>query len=1015
MTTYICKCGRQVKKATNADNTGNRDTEGCKGCPYLLPWGPDKYIEGQGYTKDVQGYECRMSPTISYTTTYRGQANDKCTLHILSLDLDFLDEVQAWIYDNAADTLSAGFSRGSMRGTDFSDKGRYSLSISCTQNKKGMAAKAALLDRFFTGGRVRKDMTLVQEKAHILAAIKKGKENASKMNYIISQHDNGLLYAYYLGTFWFWLADKRWVPSDFAKQEYEKAQKKNPRITPEEFMDSDDFIQMDDYEVPSQKLSALKALTPADSRMHAPDAEDVTDAPAASAEAREIVDECSEPDEECPYLQPLENSKKYNCQCSLCGDKFVNRDICNKSFRGCGWYQDQQEKDARHNDEEEIPATDPCQCRTCEHESCFAHGCTKECPSNAEESCLTTSCPEYREKPQVNANPTHAARNAQPCVPGASGVQPSPYRSADAGAKEDANDCKADGATSQNCPFYDVKEYSDNSEGHFCHLCGSLKRPHKVCLGKYKDDWHKCDVFIKYDGAEQLLNRNASSTLSATIQTTPTSVESSDIADDGIAMGRPCPGDVYRSPKSGQLYKIGELTNGKKTCYLTMRSNAQGGTWVPVNSSVYPKLSDAQGEFEAWIRTEQLEPAAPTGDAAATTVERAVKEQPRGVEISTTSESGADASTPLSESSSTQGPNSSPALASRADAGAAEQSLSAAGPASLEASPSGSSGFDYSGLNVVTVDTLHLAENIIRSARQKYIVDLAGAVDMAHEELVRNSDGHNQHTEETFVAWCRSVGISKTTAYQLLQVQALLTGSTPEEQATLEAASPSLLYAAAKPSAPAELVQAVKDGDITTHKQYQEALAEIRARDAKINDLLEMSEAADRRAEEAERKRKEANEGYSAAMETLRQAQEDAASADARVRAAEHDRDEARKERDGARDALQAAKLRGDRLKAENDDLKARPIEAAVVDEDEVNRRAEARAQEVLAAKLAEQSEISARNAEDAILLLGRQINTAWQMVRPFLAEMDELKRVEAVDRINKEWAQTQKEIMSCL
>ena len=929
MTTYICKCGRQVKKATNADNTGNRDTEGCKGCPYLLPWGPDKYIEGQGYTKDVQGYECRMSPTISYTTTYRGQANDKCTLHILSLDLDFLDEVQAWIYDNAADTLSAGFSRGSMRRTDFSDKGRYSLSISCTQNKKGMAAKAALLDRFFTGGRVRKDMTLVQEKAHILAAIKEGKENASKMNYIISQHDNGLLYAYYLGTFWFWLADKRWVPSDFAKQEYEKAQKKNPRITPEEFMDSDDFIQMDDYEVPSQKLSALKALTPADSRMHAPDAEDVTDAPAASAEAREIVDECSEPDEECPYLQPLENSKKYNCQCSLCGDKFVNRDICNKSFRGCGWYQDQQEKDARHNDEEEIPATDPCQCRTCEHESCFAHGCTKECPSNAEESCLTTSCPEYREKPQVNANPTHAARNAQPCVPGASGVQPSPYRSADAGAKEDANDCKADGATSQNCPFYDVKEYSDNSEGHFCHLCGSLKRPHKVCLGKYKDDWHKCDVFIKYDGAEQLLNRNASSTLSATIQTTPTSVESSDIADDGIAMGRPCPGDVYRSPKSGQLYKIGELTNGKKTCYLTMRSNAQGGTWVPVNSSVYPKLSDAQGEFEAWIRTEQLEPAAPTGDAAATTVERAVKEQPRGVEISTTSESGADASTPLSESSSTQGPNSSPAPASRADAGAAEQSLSAAGPASLEAKDMNVPTFDYNGLDLPTRDTLRWAEKEIGEARRDYIARIAQAVSIAHDALcatvVQNLDnGKFTKSEESFQRWCESVGIKRSTAYNLLQVQALLSGATPDEQATLEAASPSLLYAAAKPSAPAELVQAVKDGDITTHKQYQEALAEIRARDAKINDLLEMSEAADRRAEEAERKRKEANEGYASAMETLRQAQEDAADADARARAAENRADGAEK----------LAELRGTEnteLKAKIQEMENQPRDVAVI------------------------------------------------------------------------------------
>lgn len=334
------------------------------------------------------------------------------------------------------------------------------------------------------------------------------------------------------------------------------------------------------------------------------------------------------------------------------------------------------------------------------------------------------------------------------------------------------------------------------------------------------------------------------------------------------------------------------------------------------------------------------------------------------------------------------------APASRADAGAAEQSLSAAGPASLAAKDTNVPTFDYSELDVVTVDTLHLAESIIRSARQKYIVDLAGAVDMAHEELVRNSDGHNQHTEETFVAWCRSVGISKTTAYQLLQVQALLTGSTPEEQATLEAASPSLLYAAAKPSAPAELVQAVKDGDITTHKQYQDALAEIRARDAKIKDLLEMSEAADRRADAA-------------------QAERDAA--DARARAAEKERDEACKERDGAKSALQASKLRGDRLKAENDDLKARPIEVPAVDEEEIDRRVNARLQQVVYASQKERRKIDARNAEDAILLLGRQINTAWQMVRPFLAEMEESRRVEAIDRINREWAQTLKEIMQCL
>lgn len=44
MSTYICKCGRRVKKSTNADNTGNR-LEGygpgheCYGCPYVLSWG----------------------------------------------------------------------------------------------------------------------------------------------------------------------------------------------------------------------------------------------------------------------------------------------------------------------------------------------------------------------------------------------------------------------------------------------------------------------------------------------------------------------------------------------------------------------------------------------------------------------------------------------------------------------------------------------------------------------------------------------------------------------------------------------------------------------------------------------------------------------------------------------------------------------------------------------------------------------------------------------------------------
>ena len=181
MTKYICKCGRVVQKSTNADNTGNRDTAGCEGCPYLLPWGPTQWdATRHAIVTDVKGHECRMSPTIEYTTTYHGRADDKCSLRIVSLDLDFLDEVQAWIYDHANKTLRAGFSRGSMRGTDFCNRGRYSLSVTCAQNKAGMAAKAALIEHFFGLDKSRRGMTPQQEKAHILAAIEAGKARAQK-------------------------------------------------------------------------------------------------------------------------------------------------------------------------------------------------------------------------------------------------------------------------------------------------------------------------------------------------------------------------------------------------------------------------------------------------------------------------------------------------------------------------------------------------------------------------------------------------------------------------------------------------------------------------------------------------------------------------------------------------------------------------------------------------------------------------------------------------------------------
>lgn len=277
MASYICKCGRVVEKSTTADNTGNRDTAGCEGCPYLLSWGPDRYVQGQGFVKDIQGYECRMSPSISYASTYYGRADDKTTLRIVSLDLDFLEEIQAWMDGHAEGLLSGGFSRDTIRGTDYSQAGRYSWSISCAQNKKGMAAKAALIQKFFRPDKSRRGKTPEEEKAIVLAAIEEGKaahqRKKENMRYTISENlENDCVYAYAAKEFWVY--DKqacRWYTSGFCREQYERAKQKLSRLTPEDFLaDSNDYNLLDDYEIPSAALNALQEAVKSGKREVAP-------------------------------------------------------------------------------------------------------------------------------------------------------------------------------------------------------------------------------------------------------------------------------------------------------------------------------------------------------------------------------------------------------------------------------------------------------------------------------------------------------------------------------------------------------------------------------------------------------------------------------------------------------------------------------------------------------------------------------------------------------------------------
>lgn len=219
------------------------------------------------------------------------------------------------------------------------------------------------------------------------------------------------------------------------------------------------------------------------------------------------------------------------------------------------------------------------------------------------------------------------------------------------------------------------------------------------------------------------------------------------------------------------------------------------------------------------------------------------------------------------------------------------------------------------------------------------------------------------HYKGSWGKWCAAVGISRDTGDNMVRVAEQFGNIQLEGKSIFDVQPMKLLYAAAKPSTPEEVKQAVFTGDITTYKEYQEALAQIKAE----------KERAD--AAEAERDKLLGAQNRAAWAESHIQdveAQRDAALADvqglteqnAKLQQSYHDADESRiaanlqrqkaeAERDraearakdaenqlaGSRQVAEAAKLRGDKLKAENDALKKQPI-TAVVDEEEVDRRA---------------------------------------------------------------------------
>ena len=527
----------------------------------------------------------------------------------------------------------------------------------------------------------------------------------------------------------------------------------------------------------------------------------------SSAEPPEIVDEGSGPEDGCPYLQPLENSRKYTCQCSICNEKFVSKGTCNKSYRTCGWYLDKQEKNAAP------PVAD-----------------------DGFPDWVQPMAAEFLQFDFVRALPAFTATELKNSDP--------------------------------------VQHYQGGS-----------------------------------------------------------------IADHRL----------YDTDPKGIKFTV-LLSNRYLEKYYTWpdfvrRCKAAGLAPEPLH----------QDKEDAPCNTE---PPAQTGAAAATTAASAAPMPSTAAETTTTSASGAGANSCGTPAPAAQ-PNKEPPA-----------ELAPTAPTNLPA-------FDYSGLDAQTVQDLHLAEREFASGRRMAEIGLrrmADGVAIAHDALCgtdatlcRNGDGTFTAPEKTFGRWCESVGLNRKAAERLLNVSRLFDQSSPKEEKVLETLGPTLLYAAAKPSAPPELVQAVKDGDITTHKQYQDLLARYNAERAarekaeKDNDFLRADSA----------KARDAAHTYHRQYDEVaaqRNALIDQQGENIRLRiAAEKERDEAVKQRDGTRDENAS-------LKAQIRDLESRPVEVAVAQpgEDQIEawrKEGEARAAAALRESIrkADQAKADAQRQVDAL------------------------------------------------
>ena len=303
----------------------------------------------------------------------------------------------------------------------------------------------------------------------------------------------------------------------------------------------------------------------------------------------------------------------------------------------------------------------------------------------------------------------------------------------------------------------------------------------------------------------------------------------------------------------------------------------------------------------------------------------------------------------------------------------------------------------------------------------------------------------------TWTKWYESKGMSKSSVWNMLQTGEGFKGSTVEQLTSIPELSRKDLNLIARSGCAEQLTAAAGDS-----QRVQELLAQLKAEkeradaaeksaqnarkeNAYFKELVKSAEAQTHKDAE---KREEAESRYESALADISGLKEQNAQLKERADSAEARDEEAWKmqskaearaknaegQLSGSRQVAEAAKLRADKLQEENAALKKQPI-AAVVDEEEVERRANQRAHDIaedLAAEMTadlqarlEQvssgSEQDARDAYDSIILAGRSITSIVQSAKMQFRKLPDDQRETAINQFVHTLASAQGEVSACL